>query len=513
MSRNSSRRSAVTGCCWIGGIRRMKFLIGLLSCLTLCVPVPGYTVTVGSKKFTENVILAEIITHLMENRHIPVQHKRELGGTRILWDALLHGDLDIYPEYTGTLIQELLANEKISGTLELRSSLSGYGIGMSRPVGFNNTYVLGMSRSRATALGIDSISDLTPHPRLRLGFSNEFLARRDGWPGLKNTYHLPQDDVRGMDHDLAYRALDEGTVDVMDLYATDAEIAYYDILPLRDDLNYFPEYQAVYIFRKGLLKRYPAIGSILDSLSGSIDSRRMAAMNAAVKVNKISEGRVAADFIHTEFDQKVEVADRDAWQSFRENTIDHLVLVGLSLGAAIFVSIPLGILAARKRRLGQLILGAAGIIQTIPSLALLVFMIPLLGVGGPPAVLALFLYSLLPIIRNTYTGLQDIPHGLIESSIVLGLPSGARLRLIELPLAMRSILSGIKISAVINVGTATLGGLIGAGGYGQPILTGIRLNDISLILQGAVPAAMLALLVQGLFELIEYRLLPRGLRS
>lgn len=491
----------------------MRLLPGILLCLALTVPHPGYSMTVGSKKFTENVILAEIITHMIKNRRIPVEQKKELGGTRILWDALLHGDIDIYPEYTGTLIQELLANEKISGPRELRRSLSRYGIGMSRPVGFNNTYVLGMSRNRAAALGIDSISDLAAHPRLRMGFSSEFMARGDGWPELKNVYHLIQEDVRGMDHDIAYRALGEGTLDVVDLYATDAEIAYYDILPLRDDMNFFPEYQAVYIFRHGLVNRYPAIGSILESLSGSIDSRRMASMNAAVKVNKVSEDRVAADFIRSEFNLEVDVPDSAAWKRFRENTIDHLVLVGVSLGAAILVSIPLGILAARKRRLGQFILGAAGIIQTIPSLALLVFMIPLLGVGGPPAVLALFLYSLLPIIRNTYSGLQDIPRGLIESSIVLGLPPGARLRMIELPLAMRSILSGIKISAVINVGTATLGGLIGAGGYGQPILTGIRLNDTTLILQGAVPAALLALLVQGLFELIEAGLIPRGIRS
>ena len=140
-------------------------------------------------------------------------------------------------------------------------------------------------------------------------------------------------------------------------------------------------------------------------------------------------------------------------------------------------------------------------------------MIPLLGVGGAPAVLALFLYSLLPIIRSTCSGLQDIPQGVIDSAVVLGLPRWTQLRLIELPLALRSILTGIKISAVINVGTATLGALIGAGGYGQPILTGIRLNDMSLILQGAVPAAALALLVQGLFELIENRLLSRGIKA
>ncbi|MGD2113086.1 MAG: ABC transporter permease, partial [Gammaproteobacteria bacterium] len=145
-------------------------------------------------------------------------------------------------------------------------------------------------------------------------------------------------------------------------------------------------------------------------------------------------------------------------------------------------------------------------------LALFVFMIPLLGIGGPPAIVALFLYSLLPIIRNTYAGLRDIPPAIIESAEALGLPARARLRLVELPLATRAILAGIKTAAVINVGTATLGALIGAGGYGQPILTGIRLDDTALILQGAIPAAVLALLVQGLFELVERRLLPRGLR-
>jgi len=151
------------------------------------------------------------------------------------------------------------------------------------------------------------------------------------------------------------------------------------------------------------------------------------------------------------------------------------------------------------------VLSIAGIIQTIPSLAILVFMIPLLGIGAYPAMMALFLYSLLPIIRNTYSGIIDIPVHLTESAIALGLTDWERLRFVEIPLAARSILAGIKTAAVINVGTATLGALIGAGGYGQPILTGIRLDDTWLILQGAIPAALLALLVQGFFDLLEKR--------
>jgi osmoprotectant transport system permease protein len=207
---------------------------------------------------------------------------------------------------------------------------------------------------------------------------------------------------------------------------------------------------------------------------------------------------------------KIEVSTR--LDRLISTTSEHLFLVCLSLGAAILVAIPLGIWGARNSTLGQVILSSVGIIQTIPSLALLVFMIPLLGIGGPPALVALFLYSLLPIVRNTLSGLTGLPIDVQESAHALGLPASARLRLIELPLAARSILAGIKTSAVINVGTATLGALIGAGGYGQPILTGIRLDDTSLILEGAIPAAVLALLVQWSFDFVERTLLSPGLQ-
>ncbi|MCA9245391.1 MAG: ABC transporter permease, partial [Phycisphaerales bacterium] len=160
---------------------------------------------------------------------------------------------------------------------------------------------------------------------------------------------------------------------------------------------------------------------------------------------------------------------------------------------AILVAVPLGIAAAKWQRGGQAILGTVGVIQTVPSLVLFVILIPFLGIGPWPAIFALFLYSLLPIVRNTYAGLHDIPGSLQESAQALGLPATARLRLVELPLAARSILAGVKTAAVINVGTATLGGLISAGGYGDPIFTGIRLDRHDLLLEGAIPAAMLAL--------------------
>jgi len=180
--------------------------------------------------------------------------------------------------------------------------------------------------------------------------------------------------------------------------------------------------------------------------------------------------------------------------------------------AAILVAVPLGVLAAKRPRLGQPVLAVAGVVQTVPTLALLVFMIPLFGIGTVPAIVALFLYGLLPIVRNTHAGITGIPASVRESAEALGLPPGAILRLVELPLASPLIFAGIQSAPVINVGTATLGALIGAGGLGQPIFTGIRLDDVGLILAGAVPASMLALAVQALFELGARLLVPRGLR-
>jgi osmoprotectant transport system permease protein len=248
-------------------------------------------------------------------------------------------------------------------------------------------------------------------------------------------------------------------------------------------------------------------------MQGLINETQMIAMNSRVKLDGVQEILVAADFLRENLGIDVVAKSSTRSERFWRNTKQHVALVAVSLLAAILVAVPLGIAAARWRRLGQVILGVVGVAQTIPALALLVFMIPLFGIGAGPAVIALFVYSLLPIVRNTYTGLTTIPTQLLESAEALGLPAGARLRLVEAPLAAVSILGGIKIAAVINIGAATLGALIGAGGYGQPILAGIRLDDVGLILEGAVPAAGLAIVVQLLFEWTERAIVPRGLRA
>jgi osmoprotectant transport system permease protein len=490
----------------------MKLLFtAIVTFITTTLSAAAEPVRVVSKAFTESVILGEIATQLARDGGVDAAHRSQLGGTRVLWEALLAGQIDAYPEYTGTVVQELIPGTPLNADA-LRAALARQGIGMTDPLGFNNTYALGLTEKFATGRGIKSISDLGQHPTLRFGLSNEFLERKDGWPLLRSTYALPQTNVTGLDHDLAYRAVASGSTDVIDLYSTDAEIAFYDLRVLDDDRRVFPEYKAVFLYRLDLRERAPAFINAVRQLENAIDERKMIALNAASKLEKIPESRVAATFLSERFQIKSAAQDVTLAAQLWRRTKEHLALVCVSLLASIAVAVPLGVIAFVFPRLGHGILPAVAVIYTIPSLALLVFMIPLLGIGTGPAIVALFLYGLLPIVRNTHAGLAGIPPGLRESAIVLGLSPAARLLRVELPMALPSILAGIKTAAVINVGTATLGALIGAGGYGQPILTGIRLADNRLILLGAVPAALLALIVQGAFGLLERAIVPRGLR-
>lgn len=505
-------RLRVTGCAAVITIATVLGISGLLGAQE--------PIRVGSKSFTENVVLGEMIAHLVRDAGGRAEHRKELGGTQILFKALLQGDIDVYPEYTGTLAGEILSQEKPRDDDEIRQALAGRGIRMSQRLGFNNTYALGMKEDAARRLAIATVSDLADprHAGLKLGFSDEFMNRDDGWPGLKALYRLPHV-PRGMDHNLAYRGIDRGSIDLTDLYSTDAEVKYYKLRLLEDDRGYFPVYHCVLLYRADLEAKAPRVVESIKRLEGAIDNAAMTEMNARAKLDRTGETIVAADFLRTRLDVQVELPADAGRSRFREllsnlllTTGQHLMLVAVSLAASIAIGLPLGIWAYKWPRLAQPILGTVGVIQTLPSMAVLVFMIPLLGLGPLPAIVALFLYSLLPIVRGAYAGLKEIPGSLQESAIVLGLSRQARLWRVEIPLASRSILSGIKTAAVINVGTATIGALIGAGGYGQPILTGIRLDDIWLILQGAAPAALLALVVQGLFDFAETFVVPKGLR-
>jgi len=500
---------SVSPACWLG---RAALALAALIC---CVTANGADrITVGSKRFTESYILGEIVRQTLQDADIDAQHKQGMGNTGILEQALATGSVDVYPEYTGTIVRELLKRDGNPTLAELNTWLAPRGLKAAVPLGFNNTYALAMLESQAKKLGITRISDLK-RPEvagLRLGLSHEFLARADGWPALRTAYKLPFDRPGGLDHGLAYDAIAAQQVDLIDIYSTDAKVGRYQLRVLQDDIGFFPKYDAVLLMRAGV------DAAPLKKLEGRIDEATMIALNAQVELDGASFADVARRFVagskpaatnaRQSFTQRLFAAD------FGRLALQHLLLVFGSLLIAVLIGVPLGIAAWHWSAMASVLLGAVGVLQTVPSLAMLAFLIALVGgIGLVPAVLALFLYALLPIVRNTHTGLGTVPRGLADAALSLGLSRWQCLRHVQLPLAAPTVLAGVKIAAVINVGTATMAAFIGAGGFGERIVAGLAVNDTSTMVAGALPAAVLALIVQGVFGTLERWLVRGGVQA
>jgi osmoprotectant transport system permease protein len=504
----------------------MHMVAGLVAFAGAAVALAAPILNVGSKRFTESYILGEILKQTAQSAgEASATHSQGLGNTAIVLNALTTGSIDVYPEYTGTIAKEILKLDGVPSLAELNAKLAPLGLAVAVPLGFNNTYALAMRADDARPRNIARLSDLKAHPDVRLGLSQEFIGRADGWPGLKRTYELPFDTPRGLDHGLAYEAVAGRQVDAIDIYSTDAKLDKYGLTVLEDDRKYFPRYDAVLLYRADLPQRLPKTWAALTKLEGTIDDASMRRMNAAAELEGKDFAAVAASFLTRQPGASVSAETSaktgglaNSWRKlfgpdFGRLTLEQVGLVFLSLGASIFIGIPLGILAAKRPATEGLIIGATGVVQTIPSLALLAVLIPLTGrIGAVPAYIALALYALLPIVRNTHTALTQISRGMIEAAQSLGMRPGTILQEIELPLAATTILAGIKTSAVINVGTATIAAFIGAGGYGERIVTGLALNDHAMLLAGAIPAAVMALLIERGFRYGERWLLPAGLR-
>jgi osmoprotectant transport system permease protein len=471
-------------------------------------------VVVGSKRFTESYILGEIVTQTLRDAGRPAVHTQGLGNTGILEEALASGSVDIYPEYTGTIVRELLKRDGNPSLEELNRWLAPRGLVAAIPLGFNNTYALAMSEAKAKALGIARISDLATDKGkgLSFGLSHEFLQRGDGWPTLRQAYALSATPT-GLDHGLAYDAVAAGRVDVIDVYSTDAKLGRLGLRVLEDDRAFFPKYDAVLLMRAGV------DAAPLQKLAGSIDAAAMIAMNGEVELDGRSFAETAQRFLARRGIGKPASVPSDATSAdagragllgqifapdFARLAGEHLVLVFVSLVVAVVVGVPIGITAWRRPRSASLLLGAVAVLQTVPSLALLAFLIALVGsIGVLPALIALFLYALLPIVRNTHAGLQGVPRDMAQAALSLGLTARQALVFVQLPLAAPTLLAGIKTAAVINVGTATMAAFIGAGGFGERIVAGLAVNDKTVMLAGALPAAVLALLVQIVFDAAE----------
>ena len=485
--------------------RLVLVTIGL--CAAVGLDAQTRSVTVGSKTFTESYLLAEMLAQLLESRNVAVERRTGLGGTLVAFQALVSGEIDVYPEYSGTLAQVILELPGDPDETELAAALAPLGVELLPRLGFNNTYALAVKPQTATRYGLASIADLADHPQLRLGFSHEFRDRADGWPGLKQTYDLPQDSS-GIEHGLAYQALLEDAIDVTDAYSTDGDLLRYDLVVLADDRGFFPSYFAAPV-ALGVLDADTK--AALSLLAGRLDDTTMRALNAQVVVEGRTFAEVAGTFLSAQGLLGSVPAAQGLWPTLGRNTLIHLKLTGIAVLLACVAGLGLALCVYRSPSLSAGVLYIAGLLQTIPSIALLALLIPVAGVGQLPAVIALFLYSLLPIARNAITALVTVDPLLQRVARALGLTELQQLRHVYVPLALPHVLAGVRIAAVISIGTATLAAFIGAGGLGEPIVTGLALNDTGLILQGAIPAALLALGVELGFEGLERWLIPRHL--
>lgn len=489
-------------------------LVAVLLCAALgarvCAAAPA--IVVGSKIFTEGYILGELAAQTIEasSPPVPVNRKLGMGSTGILFESLTSGAIDVYADYTGTLTEAIIKNPQLKSQQEIQDALVKLDLVMSEPLGFNNTYALAVRESFARQNGVRTISDLARlKGTVRAAFSYEFMDRADGYPGLAKKYHfdMTAKNVNRMEHSLTYQAIDQNAVDVIDVYSTDAKIRKFNLRVLDDDLSYFPVYQAVWVARKSFVDRYPVQWQALGKLAGTIDVNTMLDMNAKADIDKQSYARIAAAFRGTQSHESDTLT-----AAIAHRTVEHLRLVAISLLFSIVIGVPLGIAAVRFHATGQAILLLSAMIQTVPSLALLCFLIPLFGVGTKPALVALCLYSLLPVVLNTFTGIRSIDPRHLENARAFGLTSRQILFRIVLPLASPMLLAGVKTATIVSIGTATLAALVGAGGYGAPIVSGLSLNDVPTILTGAIPAALMAWLAHGVFEVLGKVLIPAGLQ-
>ena len=478
-------------------------------------PAANDTLRIGSKRFTESYILAQVLAQTAApHTSTPPSVLQGLGNTAIVYEALRSGSIDVYPEYVGTISLEILKSPAPLTMQAMNAALAPLGLGVAVPLGFNDGYALAMRDDTAQRLGIRTLSNLAQHPALKLGLSNEFIGRSDGWRGLAQRYGAPQVPV-ALDHGLAYEAIAQKQIDVIDIYTTDAKIGHLGLRVLTDDKAYFPRYDAVLLYRLDVPQRFPQAWAALQKLQGSINEPAMIAMNARAELQGAPFDVIARQHLSG---NTASTAGRGFWAKLfgpdlARLTLQHLTLVAVSVGLAALLGIPLAVWVFPHPGPRAVVLGATSLLQTVPSLALLAMLISVLGaIGLAPALIALMLYALLPIMRNTVAGLGEVSPGLRLAGQALGMTAGQRMRHVELPLALPTIIAGVRTATAIAIGTATIAAFIGAGGYGERIVTGLALNDNGLLLAGAVPAAVLALLVEGAFGLADRFLIPRGLR-
>lgn len=510
----------------------MKLFLTLLLSLLINSSLAKEPIIIGSKEFTENYLLGEMAAILLKEKYDwPVEKKLGLGGTKVVFDALESDSIHLYPDYTGTgYIYFLKRNdnerdpEKIYKIVK-ETFEKDFNIIWSKPFGFNNTYALAVRANDDNLNDINSVSELVGNENnFMFAAPHEFMERSDGMPNFQKAYGLKFSDenIVGMEAGLTYSALRDLKVDMIMSYSTDGRIAAFNFRLLEDDLNFFPPYYAAWLAKKSSLEKFPVLKNLYEDFDDLISEKDMMELNNQVDSKKMEPEVVARNFLIKKKLIKGELQKNDKRKGLLnffikkkkylfKITKEHLILSFGSLLLALIISLPTGILLTRYPVISTPVFAIINTIQTIPSLALLGFLIPIMGIGKIPGIVALFLYSLLPLIRNTYAGVQAVNNNFIEASRGIGLTNWQILWKVEIPLAMPVILAGVRTASVIVIGTATLAALVGAGGLGDPIFRGVSTVNNDLIFLGAIPAALLAIITDKLLGLCEKKLVSKGL--
>lgn len=286
----------------------MKRLIILMLTAIILFPTAGCilnsddSITLGSRNNTESIILAQIMGNLIENQtDLKVTYRENLGGSNVVWNAMLNGSIDVIPDYTGTIVltyyheEPGTAEETLAKTKQLTAE---DGIIAFNTFGFNNTYTLAIDETKAEELNIVTFSDFAKvSDQFTLGAVFEFIDRPDGLPGFEKEYNLNFKDVKGMDHGMMYRAMNGKEVDVINSYTTDGQLQIYDLRVLEDDKSYFPPYHALPLVREETLAEYPELEEVIRQLEGKIDEESMQSLNAKVDNEGMMVEMVAREFL------------------------------------------------------------------------------------------------------------------------------------------------------------------------------------------------------------------------
>lgn len=495
-------------------------------------------VTVASKPFAESYLLAEMFAQLLERSGREVQRRPGLGATEVAFAAIRSGAVDLYPEYVGTgllailrdtVTSEMRADPRVAFGHVARRMEERFGVRWLPPLGFQNGYAVAVRRATADSLKLLTMSDVGRSAgTLRAGFTADFIGRPDGWPGVRVAYDWRLALVRPLAPAIKYQALRSSAVDIVDGYATDAQLDDPALVVLPDDRRFFPPYEAAAIVSASLWARDPGALAVLGALSGRLTEAQVRRWNRAIEIERRPVADVAAEAL-SELGLGAVGAGVSAtpgvsastgplayaWSRRLETvrlTLEHLRLVVVAMIAALLLALPGGIWLSRRPAIADRALQVLAVVQTIPGLALLAFLVPIVGIGVWPATFALFLYALLPIVQGTVVGLRSIDPVAREALAAMGATEAQQLRWASLPLAAPVIVAGIRTATVWTIGMATLAAFVGGGGLGEPIVTGLGLADMRLVLAGAIPAAVLAVAADAVLARVSKAVTPRHLR-